>query len=51
MNDVKEKNKITTLEEKRCTNKACNKLLLKAKFVGLLEIKCGKCGRFNLFKA
>lgn len=46
--------KITTtplaLEERRCSNPKCNKLLFKVKgIIGLLEIKC-KCGRMNLFK-
>lgn len=40
-----------SMEEKRCVNPKCNRLLFKVKaIIGLLEIKCNKCGRMNLFK-
>ena len=49
MTDVKKNNTSITLDEKRCQNPRCNKLLLKAKVIGIIEVKC-KCGLMNLFK-
>ncbi len=49
MNDVSVKKSSAALEEKRCINPRCKKLLCKAKIIGIIEIKC-KCGVMNLFK-